>query len=185
MGYPYYKYSNQKEFDYIINKLKSFEYDISNDCIYCPLYEFIVINSANIFGKVDTITSNSIGNFNRFLITDLNEFLYKAAKLKGAIFNPNKTKTNMENNKSQTKEPKLGDKVFVKNKINKDFQVRIYIGKIHNKYACVNNYTEKEFHKGETFTVSLWDEITSKITVTKTQIADKFGVSVDMLKIVD
>lgn len=185
MKYPCYKYNNQKEFDYIINQLKSFGYNISKDCIYCPLYEIIVINSANIFGKVDSITSDNIKNFNRYLVTDINEFLLVAAQFKHTIFKYNKTKNNMENNKPQTKEPQIGDKVFVKNIGDKDYVKRIYLGKYKYKYITVGFNTSRNFEECCNFGGAFWDEMVTRVTLTKTQIANKFGISVDILDIVD
>ena len=184
MGYPCYKVKNEKEYRYIKTCLNTFGYN-TKLLIYYQSDNYIVLDCCGKFGIIDNVRDCCISRYNRYEITNINDFLIIAAKLKKAIFNPNKTKTNMENNKPQAKEPKIGDKVLVKNKVDQSFQMHIYIGKIHNKYACVNKAYEYEFNHNCPVLISFWDEMVTKFKVTKAQIADKFGVSVDMFEIVD
>lgn len=174
-----------EQVNYIIKKLKSFGYNIRNEYLYTPITNLIVINDCGIFGDVNNTYPENIKNHNRYLVSNFNEFLLIAAKLKNATFKPNKNKINMENNTSQTKELKVGDKVLVKNKKDEYFQSHIYIGKIHNKYACVHRTYENEFNQNKPVTIAFWDEMITELKVTKAQIAEKFGVSVDQLIIVD
>lgn len=185
MGYPCYKIKNEREYDYIKQCLKMFGYDTGTLDPYKEYYNLIVLNSDGRFGIIDNVPFEFNDRFSRYLVNDINKFLSISAKLKNATFKPNKTKTNMENNKLQDEEPKIGDKVLVKNKEDQSFQMHIYIGKIHNKYACVYRIYENEFNQNKPVTISFWDEMVTKVRVTKTQIAERYGVSVDQIEIVD
>lgn len=184
MEYPYYKVKNEKEFKYIRTCLNSFEY-ITGTLIYCPGYDYIVLDFRGKFGFANNTSDLHINRFCRYEITNINEFLTIAAKLKGTTFNPNKTKTNMENNKPQTKEPKIGDVVLVKNTGDENYVQRIYLGTYKNKYITVGYNTSNNFKECCSFGATFWDEMITRVTLTKTQIANKFGISVDILDIVD
>lgn len=187
MGYPCYKIKNEEEYNYIKQCLKIFGYDTGTMDPYKKFYNLIVLNSDGRFGIVDNVPFHFNDRFSRYLVNTIDKFLSTAAKLKNVPFKPRKdnSKMNMENNKSQIKEPKVGDKVLVKNNRDEYFQTRIYIGKIHNKNACVNAGYEDEFDQNKPVVLSFWDEMITELKVTKAQIAKKFGVPVNMLEIVD
>lgn len=184
MDYPYYKIKNEREFKYIRTCLNSFGY-ITGNLVYCPACDYIVLNYCGKFGLANNISDFHSNIFSRYEITNINEFLTIAAKLKDTIFNPNKTKTNMENNKLQTKEPKIGDVVLVKNTGDENYVQRIYLGTYKNKYITVGYNTSNNFKKCCNFGATFWDEMVTRVTLTKTQIANKFGISVDILDIID
>lgn len=191
MAYPYYRAVNQRDYNYVRASLDSFGYDVSlmseeylEDC------DCIILDSNEKFGVCNDLPDGECVQEKRTIIADVEIFLNEAEKLLKDKEKQTKShvvskEIKMENNKPQTKEPKVGDKVLVKNNRDEYFQVRIYIGKIHNKHACINAGYESEFNRNKPVVLSFWDEMITELKVTKTQIANKFGVPVNMLEIVD
>lgn len=172
---------NANNINKITSILESFGYEGSIiDNFY--QYNYLVLDLNNRFGKYGNVESHRI-NKNRYIVNSIEDFISEAAKLKGLEYREEIMKKPVENNAIQ--KPKTGDHVFVRNKYDSEFESRIYIGKYKNKYICVHPFEEKEFKETKKCNVEFWDELSTKITLTKKQIAEKFGVSVDRIEITD
>lgn len=184
MKYPCYKVKDEKEYRYIKTYLNSFGYN-TKLLTYLPYWDYIVLNTCGKLGLADNADKSCINRYNRYETTNINEFLLIASKLKNTTFKQNKTKINMKNNKPQTVKPKIGDVVLVKNIGDKDYVKRIYLGTYKNKYITASHDTSNNFKECCNCVATFWDKMIMPVTVTKAQIANKFGVSVDLLEIVD
>ena len=77
---------DQKLWDYIIPKLKSWNY-VVKEIENLSAYPILTINYCNTLGDISSISSGDIERYNRELVTNPEEFLARAAKLKGFEYN--------------------------------------------------------------------------------------------------
>lgn len=84
-----------------------------------------------------------------------------------------------------------GEVVEVRGHDGKEWQKRIYLTTVQgavNPYTCVYGGYEEEFKKGEPFDTARWAQIRKlqpKTILTLQEIADKFGVPVEQLRLKD
>lgn len=82
MDYPYYRVINKNEYDYIRASLDSFGYDV-----YLMPEEYvkdrncIVLDSNGKFGRCNNLPNEDYVKEKRYVIDDIELFLYKAKKL--------------------------------------------------------------------------------------------------------
>ena len=156
--------------EYIKLYLKEWGYKIV--CIAnIKQFRLIVINYTNNLGYVANVSSsNNLRDYNRELVTNVEEFLERAAKLKGFIY---KRKDIMEKEFDVNKlevgmivEYKTREKRIVL----RDSEGNLFLSGIDSYKSDMSHFI------GNT-------EIPKEVELTMQEIADKFGIPIELLKI--
>lgn len=183
--------------EYIKSYLEEWNYHIWEivNLKNCPL---IVINADNIIGRVNNLPLSFRTINNRELVTDVEEFLERAARLKGFTY---KRKDIMEKEFDVNKlevgmivEYKSGERRLVLS----DLEGNLFLSGICNFKRTLFEFTgELEIYKvykikGKTYLENLltnpnmleliWEK-PIEVELTMQEIADKFGIPVEQLKI--
>lgn len=186
MKTPCYYARTEFDYKYIKNALIEFGYNIkAMPEKYNPYNNLIVLNFENIFGNVASLRKSNCQLHDRYIVKNIGYFINEAAKLKGTTYKKHTNQIMGSQTKNNTmQEPKLGDRVLVKNNGDRNFQARIYFGKYNGKYTCVSELSENNFHKSRDFMVEFWDEMVPKVAISKKDIAEKFNIPLGMFEIV-
>lgn len=194
---PCIKYNSQL-WEYIKPYLKEWGYKIL-DFTDIRRYRLIVINFNDDLGDVYNISFDNLRDYNRELVTNIEEFLEKAAKLKGFTY---KRKDIMEKEFDVNKlevgmivEYKSGAKRIVL----PDSKGNLFLSGIYGFKQTIFNFINKleiyKVYKIRSNSVTLHDLLVNgkgleliwekpiEVELTMQEIADKFGIPVEQLKI--
>lgn len=183
---------NSELWEYISPNLIKWGYQICKELTSnWNLCQLLIINRSGYLGLVDNVNFEAAGNYNRKLVISIEEFLEKAAELKGFIY---KRKDIMKINGIEIKPG------MVIETQSKD----VWVVFPTEKRLAVINYQRNDWYLFENFIkyfkddieaiyslpdefsltggIKLWEK-SKEIVLTMGQIAEKFGVPVEQLKI--
>lgn len=188
---------NPQLWEYIKPYLKEWEYkiyDFANIKLYC----LIVINFEDNLGHVANTSFNNLRNYNRELVTNVEEFLERAAKLKGFTY---KRKNIMKINGIEIKPGMIIKTKEEKGKYHNYVVFPLLEGELgviaYDKYSWDNIRYFIKNHSSDIISIHdltsnnlggldngkiLWEKPT-EVELTMQEIADKFGIPVKQLKI--
>lgn len=183
---------NSELWEYISPNLIKWEYKyyIDPDPKW-DLFPILIINWCGHIGNLNNDNYASIKNHNRKLLTNVEEFLEKAAELKGFIY---KRKDTMEINGIEIK-PGMVIETQSKNtwivfptekglavtsyQANQWDNINSFIEDFKNNIETIYDLSDSNFLTGG---VKLWEK-PKETALTMDQIAEKFGIPVEKLKI--
>lgn len=187
MEIPCYYINDCKRIDYILNKLREFGYSVEN--VNRNITGCLVLDYLDIFGKVEILLYDCC-KIGRYLINDETEFLKEAERLM------NKNSNIIKINGIEIKPGMviIGTDCHNKNQIEVAFPVKDGIGFIsyteknswnYNKLCNIIDITEiRDISKNQVLTDGeiLWSK-PNYVEITMDEIAEKFNVNVEQLKI--
>lgn len=193
-GIPYIKY-NKEDWEYIKKNLESFGYVKTNLSNNWELSPYIVINFADDFGCYSNVMFLDRNNYGREEVTNVEEFLERAANLKGLIY------IRRDIVKIHDVEIKPGIGIYVDDKYNNNnlyivFPTKDGLGLINYGLSCHWLHLDQFLSEYKNRIVAIYDlanehsitgkilwEAPKKVIITMEEIAKKFGVSVEQIQI--
>lgn len=183
---------NSELWEYINPNLIKWGYQICKELSSnWDLHKLLIINRSGYLGLVDNISFEAAKNYNRKLIANVEEFLEKAAELKGFIY---KRKDTMKINGIEIKPGMVIETqskgiwvVFPTEKglsVIKYQENSWYLLESFVKYFKDDIEVIYGLSNGDSLTggIKLWEK-SKEIVLTMDQIAEKFGIPVEKLKI--